>query len=69
MATVAPPAGVPTTGTGPEYADEALTLLRIALRAGAGAELLATDPELDPIRNTPAFRELAEAAKQTRPGK
>ena len=51
----------------PEYADEALALLRIALRAGAGHEHLATDPELEPLRGTPAFDKILADAKKARP--
>ena len=51
----------------PEYADEALALLRIALRAGVGHDLLAADRELDPLRDTPAFRKIAEDARTARP--
>ena len=51
----------------PEYADEALVLLRIALRAGVGHDLLAADRELDPLRDTPAFRKIAEDARTARP--
>ena len=51
----------------PEYADEALALLRIALRAGCGYEHLDTDPELDPLRGTPAFDKLVVDARKSRP--
>jgi tetratricopeptide (TPR) repeat protein len=42
---------------------EAFRLLAAALRQGFGFDLLASDPDLAPIRSLPEFRRLVEAAK------
>ena len=45
----------------PSDRDEAFRLLRAALDRGVDRRLLAIDPDLDPLRNHPAFRALAAA--------
>ncbi len=51
----------------PAYKTEALSLLGVALRAGFGHDLLATDKELDPIRETPEFKKLVSAVRDLKP--
>jgi serine/threonine protein kinase/Tfp pilus assembly protein PilF len=45
---------------------EAFALLTAALRRGFGYDLVGTDPDLDPIRGDPRFRQLLEAARALR---
>ncbi len=52
----------------PEDLPEAIRLLDSALTRGFGLDLLAKDPDLDPIRDKPDFRRLVEAARSRRPG-
>jgi tetratricopeptide (TPR) repeat protein len=58
-----------TSARQPADAEEALDLLRQALRQGFGVELLARDPDLAPLRGLPAFERLLEvtAALRQRP--
>lgn len=46
----------------PTHADSAVRLLAQALRRGYGAEILATDPDLDSVRERPAFAALLTIA-------
>jgi len=52
-----------TSKAAPEDRRESLHLLRTALNAGFGLEYLDGDPDLEPIRKSPEFRELATAAR------
>ena len=45
---------------------EALRLLSAALRKGYGLDLLARDPDLDPIRKDPEFTRIVTAAQTAR---
>jgi tetratricopeptide (TPR) repeat protein len=47
----------------PEDLDRAFYLLSRALRSGFGWDLLGIDPELQPIKHTPRFKNLVAAAK------
>jgi tetratricopeptide (TPR) repeat protein len=47
---------------------EAFRLLSAALRAGYGFEHLDKDPELEPVRGSPDFKQLVEAARLLRDG-
>lgn len=47
----------------PDDARRALALLGSALRSGYGVDFLDTDADLDPVRDTPEFRRLAQGAK------
>ncbi len=51
----------------PAYRAEAIALLGIALRGGFGHDFLDRDRDLEAIRSTPEFRELAEQARRDRP--
>jgi eukaryotic-like serine/threonine-protein kinase len=50
----------------PDDRQQALRLLSASLQKGVGFDLLETDSDLDPIRNCPEFRRLAEAARAIR---
>jgi tetratricopeptide (TPR) repeat protein len=52
----------------PEDRAPALRLLASALRQGFGFELLAQDPELDPVRDLPEFHRVVEAARALQAG-
>ncbi|MCI0703622.1 MAG: protein kinase [Planctomycetia bacterium] len=49
--------------TRPGSRTEAMRLLTLALRAGFGHDYIETDPDLDPIRNTPEFRKLLDGVR------
>jgi len=51
----------------PRDGETAMRLLREALRAGAGHELISTDGDLDPIRGRPDFREALAAVRVLAP--
>jgi tetratricopeptide (TPR) repeat protein len=46
---------------------EAFRLLKVAFQQGFGLDLVDHDPELDPIRSLPEFRQLVDDAKARRP--
>ena len=52
-----------TSRSHPADRDRGLRLLASAFRGGTGPDLVATDPDLEPIRDNPALRQLAEAAR------
>jgi serine/threonine protein kinase/Flp pilus assembly protein TadD len=51
----------------PEDARTAFRLLSDALRQGYGFDLVAIDPDLEPLRSMPEFRLVVDAAKAVRP--
>jgi tetratricopeptide (TPR) repeat protein len=53
----------------PAYRAKAIELLTTALRSGFGHDHVETDPDLDPIRTSPEFKRLADAAGVIRGGK
>ena len=57
------------TTADPAHRARAVELLVTALRAGFGYDHLDTDRDLDPIRTTPEFRRLADAAGVIRGGR
>ncbi len=58
-----------TSKARPEDARTAFRLLADALRQGYGFDLLASDTDLDPIRNTSEFKAMLEAARAVAPRK
>jgi serine/threonine protein kinase/predicted Zn-dependent protease len=56
-----------TSRTNPDDRDRAFQLLSAALRAGYGFDLLASDPDLEPIRARPEFQRLVDAARALQP--
>ncbi|MDB5337402.1 MAG: tetratricopeptide repeat protein [Planctomycetaceae bacterium] len=52
-----------TSKAAPTDRDRALNLLASALRQGFGAQLIESDPDLDPLRNDPQFKQLVRAAQ------
>jgi serine/threonine protein kinase/tetratricopeptide (TPR) repeat protein len=57
-----------TSKAHPEDLAEAFRLLDAALRQGYGFDLVATDPDLKPIRDLPEFRRLVEEARAAQTG-
>jgi tetratricopeptide (TPR) repeat protein len=55
-----------TSAKNPEDRPQAFRLLSIALQRGIGFDLLEGDRDLDPIRNSPEFQALVEAARAIR---
>jgi eukaryotic-like serine/threonine-protein kinase len=56
-----------TSKTNTEDRAEALRLLAAALKRDYGFEFVDSDPELDPVRSLPEFKELVAAARALRP--
>jgi tetratricopeptide (TPR) repeat protein len=52
----------------PGHKAEAIRLLSAALRAGFGFDLIETDKDLDPIRDTPEFKRVLDGARSLRAG-
>jgi serine/threonine protein kinase/tetratricopeptide (TPR) repeat protein len=56
-----------TSKQNPEDRLEAYPLMSLALRGGFGLDIIDQDSDMDPIRNTPEFRALVQAARQLQP--
>jgi len=53
-------------GKNPDDRQQAFRLLSASLQKGVGFDLLETDKDLDPIRNSPEFQRLVDAARAIR---